>query len=58
MHCKSLWIKASAKCIIVNVNILIGRDGEHEKTEKTHAKMSDSVCNDFNLDVSFLIYIS
>ncbi len=22
MHCKSLWIKASAKCINVNVNIL------------------------------------
>ncbi len=21
MHCKSLWIKASAKCISVNVNI-------------------------------------
>ncbi len=22
MHCKSLWIKASAKCIHVNVNII------------------------------------
>ncbi len=21
MHCKSLWIKASAKCINVNVNV-------------------------------------
>ncbi len=23
MHCKSLWIKASAKCINVNVNVMI-----------------------------------
>ncbi len=22
MHCKSLWIKASAKCINVNVNVI------------------------------------
>ncbi len=27
MHCKSLWIKASAKCINVNVNVLIGTEG-------------------------------
>ncbi len=23
MHCKSLWIKASAKCINVNVNVIL-----------------------------------
>ncbi len=28
MHCKSLWIKASAKCINVNVNVIAQR-GEH-----------------------------
>ncbi len=25
MHCKSLWIKASAKCINVNVNVQWGK---------------------------------
>ncbi len=36
-------------CVFASVAcILIGRDGEYEKTEKRIAKISDSVCKDLN----------
>ncbi len=33
MHCKSLWIKASAKCINVNVNAALATNWKKSKTE-------------------------
>ncbi len=36
MHCKSLWIKASAKCINVNVNVKWQRYGQEKLTIGVH----------------------
>ncbi len=42
MHCKSLWIKASAKCINVNIYIYIyiEREREREKEPNRYWKSS------------------
>ncbi len=36
MHCKSLWIKASAKCLNVNVNVTSAKNINVHLTAQAH----------------------
>ncbi len=45
MHCKSLWIKASAKCINVNVNVILDVTKSTSKTRQRHLDEVSVVCD-------------
>ncbi len=42
MHCKSLWIKASAKCINVNVNVIFCRKDSGAASYLKHLLIQDT----------------
>ncbi len=49
MHCKSLWIKASAKCININVNIRLHCKVMQFVVDSEHViSLSQQSCNGFN----------
>ncbi len=54
MHCKSLWIKASAKCINVNVNISITSVFWILHSTMTHTNQDEEEGADFERNVSNL----
>ncbi len=42
MQCKSLWIKASAKCINVNVNVNVNRQNQTGKGQRAKTGISEA----------------
>ncbi len=49
MHCKSLWIKASAKCIHINVNVRLHCKVIQFVVDSEHViSLSQQSCNGFN----------